>query len=174
MTGEKVFLRPVEFNDVDILQNIENDPDLWQVSDTLTPFSRFAIEQYVIEASTHDIYTLKQLRLMIAETQSKQVVGTIDLFDFNPTHKRAGIGILIICEHRNKAYASEALSQLIQYAFNTLQLHQLYCTITPDNTASLQLFKKHGFIQTGTHKSWRLIDNQWHDELFFQLLNSKA
>lgn len=174
MRGEKVFLRPIEFKDVDILQHIENDPDLWHVSDTLTPFSRFAIEQYVIEASTHDIYNLKQLRLMIAENQTKQVVGTIDLFDFNPTHKRAGIGIFIIREHRNKDYASEALSLLIQYAFTTLQLHQLYCTITPDNTISIQLFKKRGFVQTGTYKSWRLINNQWHDELFFQLLNPKA
>ena len=174
MIGEKVFLRPVEFKDVDILQSIENNTDLWHLSNTLTPFSRFAIEQYIIEASTRDIYNLKQLRLMIAEIQTKQVVGTIDLFDFNPTHKRAGVGILIIPEHRNKTYASQALSLLIQYAFNTLQLHQLYCTITPDNTASLQLFKKHGFIQSGTHKSWHLINNQWHDELFFQLINQKA
>jgi len=75
MIGEKVFLRPVEFKDVDILQSIENNTDLWHLSNTLTPFSRFAIEQYIIEASTRDIYNLKQLRLMIAENQTKQVVG---------------------------------------------------------------------------------------------------
>ena len=69
-------------------------------------------------------------------------IGMIDLFDFNPQHKRAGIGIVIHPDFQQKGFASEALSLLIQYAFTHLQLHQLYANILTDNEKSLQLFEK--------------------------------
>ncbi|MDD2621998.1 MAG: GNAT family protein [Bacteroidales bacterium] len=171
MKGQKIFLRAVELNDVDMLYELENEPDIWHLSDTLMPFSRFALEQYVIESSTRDIYATKQLRLIIAENDSKKLVGAIDLYDFNPIHKRAGVGILITKTYRKKGYASDALSVLIHYAFSTLQLHQLFCGISSNNIMSIELFKKHNFIQTGCLKNWRLKDNNYYDELFFQLIN---
>jgi len=124
----------------------------------------------VIESATRDIYTSKQLRLMICENNSEKIVGVIDLFDFNPLNKRAGLGILIIKQFRQKGYASEALQLLILYAFKTLQLKQLYCNIAVDNSASLLLFQKFGFQQNGVFKSWRYHDNVWKDEFFLQLI----
>lgn len=170
MKGNKVFLRAVEMNDADVLYVIENEVEDWRYSDTVKPFSRFAMEQYVIEAATQDIYTSKQLRLMICENKSDKVVGVIDLYDFNPLHKRAGLGILIIKEYRRKGYALETLQLMIAYAFKSLQLKQLYCNIDADNTVSLSLFQKTGFQQNGVFKSWRYLDNAWKDEFFLQLI----
>ena len=170
MQGKKVFLRAVEMTDVNMLYAIENDVEDWRYSDNVKPFSNFAMEQYVIEAATQDICTSKQLRLMICENNSDKVVGVIDLFDFNPLYKRAGLGILIIKDYRRKGYAHEALQLMISYAFKKLQLKQLYCNIAADNTISLSLFKKIGFQQTGVFKSWRYHDNVWKDELFLQLI----
>lgn len=171
MIGQKVFLRAVELNDVDTLYSFENDVSIWHLSDTLMPFSHFAMEQYVIESAAQDIYTAKQLRLIICETASKHIVGTIDLYDFNPTHKRAGVGILIAEKYRKNGYATEALQLMISYAFSTLQLKQLYCSITSNNVTSLNLFQKLGFIQTGMFKSWRYYENNYLDECFLQLIS---
>jgi len=97
-------------------------------------------------------------------------IGAIDLFDFDPVHLRAGVGILIQEEFRKKGYASEALSLLIRYSFSILGLHQLYTNITPNNKASIRLFEKNGFIKCGIKKHWLNEGGKWLDELMFQLL----
>ena len=107
------------------------------------------------------------------ENDSAETIGTIDIFDFEPLHKRAGIGILIADEqNRKNGFASEALDILIHYCFNTLQMHQLYCNITSDNTESLNLFQKKGFSLIGIKKDWLIFPKGKKDELMFQLINA--
>jgi diamine N-acetyltransferase len=167
LTGQHISLRPIETSDVDFLYQWENDTENWKVSNTQTPYSRFVLEQYITNAH-QDIYTIKQLRLIICNNENK-AVGCIDLFDFDPNHQRAGIGILIAEKSdRRKGYASEALDLLIQYSFFTLNMHQLYCNITPENEASVLLFQKHGFIITGIKKQWLRDGDKFTDELLLQ------
>jgi len=109
---------------------------------------------------------------MIDHIDDKITIGTIDIFDFDPFHKRAGLGILIANEaYRRKGYASMALSGLIEYCFKTLQLHQLYCNILANNCESMDLFKKQGFTQTGNKKDWIKTSDGYLDEAIFQLMN---
>lgn len=173
LKGKNLILRALEPSDVDLLYNWENNEKLWHLGNTVTPFSRFTLEQYILN-SHQDIYTTKQLRLMIDKKESGQneTIGSIDLFDFDPSNKRAGIGILITDNERNKGYASEALELMINYCFNTLQLHQIYCNISADNLASLRLFKKHNFSSGGLKKEWIFVQGRWVDEYIFQLINT--
>lgn len=173
LEGKNLILRALEPTDIDVLFEWENDEKLWHLSNTITPFSRFILEQYILNAH-QDIYTTKQLRLMIDKKESDQnnPIGSIDLFDFDPTNKRAGIGVLICENERNNGYASEALELLINYCFNTLQLHQVYCNISADNLASLKLFEKKGFSMVDQKKEWLFIDGKWFDEYFLQLINT--
>ena len=106
---------------------------------------------------------------MIIETLNGNAVGAIDLFDFDPFHFRAGVGILIHNEKDRKlGYATDALHLLSDYAINYLRLHQLYANITADNLASIQLFKNNGFELVGIKKDWRRSLNGWENELMFQ------
>lgn len=171
--AERLFLRALEPTDIDILYQWENNTSLWKVSNTLVPFSRFAIEQYVLNSGT-DIFAAKQLRLMIClNDQSSAPIGAIDLFDFEPFHSRAGIGIVIAEEYRNQGYAGEALKVLVSYCFNTLCIYQLYCNISEDNSTSLKLFKEAGFENTGIKKQWIKVGSKWIDELIFQNINKE-
>ncbi len=167
--GKKLNLRAIEPEDLNFLHTIENNELFWEVSHTQTPFSRYVLKQY-LESAHLDIYETKQLRLVIEEKENKEPVGMIDLFDFNPQHKRAGIGILIHPYYQNKGYASEALSLLINYSFSYLNLHQLYANITSDNGKSLALFKKHNFKKVGLKKDWILSNRKFKDEILFQLI----
>ncbi|MCE3279130.1 MAG: N-acetyltransferase [Bacteroidetes bacterium] len=169
LKGKHIMLRAIEPADIDVLYNWENDEENWAVSNTQTPFSRFVLEQYI--ASAHvDIYSTKQLRLMMCEPDEK-AIGTIDLFDFDPNNMRAGVGILIADKSdRRKGYASEALTLLTNYCFEILNLHQIYCNITTDNETSILLFQKHGFQITGIKKQWVRSGNTYKDELLLQLI----
>jgi diamine N-acetyltransferase len=173
MNGTKVMLRALEPDDVEILYKWENDRTIWHLSNTITPLSRFTLEQYVLSAG-QDIYSTRQMRMMIDLTKTlKEIktIGSIDLFEFEPAHMRAGVGILILDGFRGKGYASEALSLLIKYAFETLQLHQLFTNISTDNADSIRLFEGKGFQYIGTKKEWNHIRNKWLDESMFQLIH---
>lgn len=172
MKGKRISLRTPEPSDIDRLYAWENDTSVWRVSNTIVPYSRNDIEQFVLNTH-HDIYAAKQLRLMIIKNgRSKTPAGAVDLFDFDPLHRRAGVGILIDEKERGKGLAGEALNLLRSYSFNTLNLHQLYCHIATENTLSIRLFSKAGFEITGTMKDWTLSDGHWHDVVFMQLINS--
>lgn len=174
MNEPEILLRAIEPSDVDLLYKWENDKSIWSLSNTVTPFSRFVLEQYIL-SSHQDIYTNKQLRLMIDFNAGGviETIGSIDLFDFEPMHKRAGVGILLDAKYRSKGFASKALDKLIDYCFNTLSLKQLYCNISADNEVSINLFKKHKFQEIGLKKDWLFINNKWVDEYIFQLINNK-
>jgi diamine N-acetyltransferase len=166
-----LILRALEPEDVDILYQWENDMQMWNVSDTLTPFSKYILNQY-IQNSHLDIFQLKELRLVVELIETKKPIGLIDLFDFDPYHSRAGVGILIYSgEDRKKGLASSALDLFINYAFRTLGLHQLYCNIAADNQISLKLFQSYGFEIIGVKKDWRKSTNGWVDEYVLQLIN---
>ena len=170
LKGKFLHLRPLEPNDLEILYSWENNPENWKVSQTLTPFSRKILTKY-LEDSHLDIFQIKQFRLVIELTEGKKPIGLIDLFDFDPLHQRAGIGILIGDKSdRQKGYANEALSILLEYCFSILFLNQVYCNILETNEISHKLFSNAGFNHTGTKKSWIRTSEGWENEYFFQLL----
>ncbi|CAM1367132.1 Acetyltransferase [Tenacibaculum soleae] len=170
LKGTHINLRAIEPEDLEFLFEIENNESFWEISHTQAPFSKFILKQY-LENAHLDIYEAKQLRLIIEDIKAKKTVGMIDLFDFNPQHKRAGIGILIHPDYQQNGFASEALQLLIKYCFTHIQLHQLYANITADNKNSIHLFTKHNFNKIGIKKDWILSNNIYKDELLFQLIN---
>ena len=101
LTGNNVHLRALEPEDLEFLYEIENDSTFWEVSSTETPYSKYILQQYLANAHL-DIYEAKQLRLVIGINKSDKPIGLIDLFDFNPQHKRAGVGILLLENEQQK------------------------------------------------------------------------
>ena len=173
LQGKKIALRSVLPSDTDLLFKWENDKSNWTVSGTKKPFTKKEIKDFI--SKQKDIYLDKQLRWMITarnkgqetgkilnpKSQILNSVGCIDLFDFDIQNLTAGIGILIDKKHRKKGYASDALSLLIVYSFEILNLRNLICNISADNKASMKLFQKHHFK----------ITEKKEDEYVLQLVN---
>ena len=170
LSNDIITLRAIEPEDIDLLFSWENDPEIWEVSHTLVPYSKYILSLY-IQNSDKDIYESKQLRLMIDTTEGK-TVGAIDLFDFDPYHSRVGIGLLIYApDKRSKGYASAAMELLIPYCFGKLKIHQVYANIETGNKISFALFEKHGFKTCGTKREWLRTDEGWKDEVMVQKIN---
>ena len=170
LEGKHIKLRALEPEDLEFLYQIENNTNNWIVSHTQVPFSKFLLKQY-LENAHQDIYEAKQLRLIIQEKESDVALGMVDLFDFNPQHKRAGVGIVVHDDFYRFGFASKALNLLIEYSFTHLNLHQLYANITPDNKASIALFTKCGFTKTGEKKDWIFANGSFKNELTYQLIH---
>jgi diamine N-acetyltransferase len=162
-------LRALEPDDLEFLYVLENDPSIWGVSDTLVPVSRHALREYLAHAAA-DFYVVRQLRLVVTTENDGRPVGVADLFDFDPLHQRAGVGITILGAERQRGYARQALELLKRHARQVLRLHQLYATVGADNQASLQLFRAVGFREVGTRQQWLRTAEGWRDAVEWQYL----
>ena len=167
MTGTKITLRALEPEDLDFLYIIENDIKNWSLSETIIPFSKYLLHEY-LKTIGNDITVSKQLRLVIQHNTTKESLGLIDLFDFDALNRKCGIGIIINKKNRNNGLGIESLSLLTEYSKNTLNIHQLYCDIQSDNEESILFFEKNGFIKTGVKKDWNLKAGVFSDVFFYQ------
>lgn len=167
-TSRNIRLRALEPSDIEVLYLWENDPDVWRISGTLSPISRERLAHF-IEEQSYDIYTTRQMRLII-EAEG-MIVGSLDIFDFDPQHRRFGIGILIYEDnYRRKGYAKEVITEVVKYGRNTLDLKQIWATIAADNIASIALFESCGFTKCAHRKEWLNRGGEFIDELEYQLI----
>ncbi len=167
--NDTIALRSAEPEDADLIFQWENDRDIWRVSGTHVPYSRFQIEQFLL--GDNDIAAQKQLRLMIDLTENGQTIGCIDIYDYDAFNGRAGLGILVDKAYRQQGYAKAALALCIDYLFHNLLLHQVYCSIDETNRESQRLFVGQGFELCGRRKEWIKTADGYLDVLEYQLMN---
>ena len=67
-----------------------------------------------------------------------------------------------------QGYASDALNLLCDYAFDFLQIHQLYAHVATENEASMKLFASCGFAQCGLLKDWLSTSEGYKDAALMQ------
>jgi diamine N-acetyltransferase len=168
--GTKIFLRALEPSDVELLYKWENEPEIWKISHTLTPYSKYTLKQFV-DSAQEDIFSAKQVRFMINILHTKQTGGILDIFDIDFLNSRAGIGIMIDKNHRNQELGTEAVKLATCYLFDTLHLQQIYCKIVNHNSISLKLFKNCGFSIIKKKKEWTKTPNGFEDVIMLQRIN---
>ncbi|MDR2916449.1 MAG: GNAT family N-acetyltransferase [Tannerella sp.] len=169
LENDKIKLRAPEPEDLEGFYRWENDTALWSWGSTLVPYSRYELKQYILSAK--DIYESKQLRFMIEKKQDRKSVGMIDLYDFEPHHKRAAVGIIIDRDCQGNGLAGEALSLLCGYSFSFLKLHQLYAYIPVKNEPSKRLFQRHGFKEKGILSDWLQTVDGYEDVQIVSLIS---
>jgi Acetyltransferases, including N-acetylases of ribosomal proteins len=167
---ERITLRALEPEDLDVLYRWENDSRLWQNGSTLTPYSKFALRDYLEKSLRDTIFQSGQLRLIVEEKVTRNPIGTIDLYDYDPINQRAGVGILLDEDFRKQGYGTEVLSLVEDYAFRFLLLNQLYAYVPVSNTPSVKLFEKCGYVHSGILKSWIKISGGFVDAHLIQLV----
>lgn len=161
-------LRAMEPGDIDAIYRWENDPTVWTYSAAHQPFSRHALQQFIDESSMTDFYASRQLRLIAEEEGGHEPLGCVDLFDFDPFHRRAALGLLVDSRCRNRGMGRAILSAIDDFAQQHLCLHQLHCIIATDNAPCLTLFRSFGYSEAGILKQWIFQEGEWHDAIFFQ------
>ncbi len=168
LQNETIKLRALEPEDINTLFDLENDELWWKYANRVQPYSKDLLKEYLAQAHK-DIFETRQLRFTMVNAQD-QAVGFVDLFDFEPLHHRAGVGLIVSKENQRKGYGSAALELLSDYAKTHLQLHQLYVHIAEENQISIRLFEKHGFVFAGSKKDWNFYEGAYHNESIYQKL----
>ncbi len=165
-------LRAMEPRDVSQLHAWENASEDWWMGASVQPISMEAMQQFA--TGQHDLYRDRQLRWMLDALLSEgewNTVGAVDLYDFDPRQRRAGVAIHVDQNHRRLGHALGGLLLLERYAQQHLDLVQLYAEVPATHLASQGLFKRAGFVATGTRNMWvRKPDGTWDDVVTMQLV----
>ena len=168
LQNKLISLRALETRDIELLFDLENDVELWKYSNRNQPYSKDLLQNYI--ANSHkDIFETRQIKFTISSMEDI-ALGFIDLFDFEPLHHRAGVGLVIRKLDHRKGYGAAALDLIGNYARKYLQLHQLYANIAVENKISIQLFENKGYCFVGIKKDWNFYEGKDHDEIIYQKL----
>lgn len=81
------------------------------------------------------------------------------------------LGYRIDKDECSKGYATEALKEVILFAFGKLNLHRIEANIIPGNTASIRVAEKLGFVYEGASEKYLLINGNWKKHLHYALIN---
>jgi len=169
----RLVLRHFGDSDLSIFHAYRNDPEIarYQGWESLNEDQARAFieavkaEQPGVPSEWFQFATeLKETRLLIGDCALK-----VD----QEEPRQAQIGYTFAREHQGKGYASEAVTALLDYAFNTLSLHRVYAFVNCDNHRSVALLERLNmrreghFIQNYWHK------NGWVDEYQYAVLESE-
>lgn len=161
--------RALEPEDLDFISRWENDPEQWDYSDTVAPLSRVQLKNY-IDTYDPDPFHAGQLRLMVEDIRQHEPVGIVDLYKISAVHARAMVGIFIDPAYRRRGIGTASLRRLAAYVRDRLGLHQLAAIIAADNIASQELFRKCGYVHSGTLSQWRRLPSGLMDVHIYQLI----
>ena len=158
-------LRPLEPEDLDLLYEIENSPETWDVTLSDAPYSRFKLRQYISAGA--DIHACGELRLIIAlrekGSEKETAIGLADLTAFCSLSAKAEVGIILLPEFRGLHHGGHALSLLENLAVSRLRIHQLYAHIPVSNDASKTIFQKAGYQLVATLPDWHFRRGTYED-----------
>ncbi|ANF51815.1 alanine acetyltransferase [Chryseobacterium glaciei] len=148
------------------------------VEDILKIRSNEIINQFVQRNSPKNNYDALQFILTIKErTRNNEtfywgislkdqpnLIGTICLWKFSDDRKQAEVGYELLPDYHRKGIMSEALTAVVNFGFNTLNLQEIVAMTNKFNENSKGILLKHQFILEEERK-----DEGFPDNLVFSL-----
>lgn len=106
--------------------------------------------------------------MSLAALFNDELVGCIDLYNHDPIHRRAEVGIVVDKDHRRQGYGQAMLRALDTLCRDDLGLHQLYCDIVDSHAVSLHLFESCGYSRVGCMHDWVMVGEGYRDVIRLQ------
>jgi len=158
-------LRAPERSDLQWLQKLENDPNLWYLGFSKEPFNSEVLKSY-LDQQPGSLMRDGQLRMILEH--DNQPAGALDLYDYDPFARKAGVGIVLDAAHRGKGWAAGAMRSFERYVFGTLGLNSLFAMVPIGNKPSVQLFEGLDYTKIGQLEDWVLHDGVFESAIMYQ------
>jgi len=167
--ARRVVLRRIEEEDVDALYSIFSNPDVMRYWSTEPLADReAALELFRSINEGFERRTL--LKWGVVRRADNHLMGTATLVNIEFTHRRAEVGYALGREYWGNGYIQEALHALLDYSFDTLNLHRIEADVDPRNAASIRTLERLGFVREGYLRERWQVGGGIFDGLFYGLL----
>jgi ribosomal-protein-alanine N-acetyltransferase len=100
-----------------------------------------------------------------------KLIGTITFWNLKKEHYRAEIGYALHTHFQGRGLMREAMKAVLDYGFNTMNLHSVEANVNPGNYRSIQLLERNGFVREAYHRENYYYNGQFVDSAIYSLIN---
>ena len=166
--GERIYLSPMSLEDAEKYTEWFNDR---KNTDGLHSTAKL----YTIEGErgwiTNILNNTKEYNFAIVNSENNELIGNCSLTHVVHLDRTATAGIIIGDEeNKSKGYGSEALTLLLDYGFNILNLHNIKLDVFAFNERAIACYKKVGFKECGRRHECYFLDGKYHDSVTMEIL----
>jgi len=171
LIGENITLREFKKEDLPFINKFTTDYEICRnLSDTfLRNHSLENTEKYlntILENSSND-----NLNYVIAEKETLNYIGSIDIMNINWVSRMGTLGIVITQkDSRNKGIGTEAITLLLKYSFERANLNKIQLDVSEFNLSGIRCYEKCGFVQEGVIRENVYIDGKYFSTIKMGIL----
>lgn len=100
-----------------------------------------------------------------------RVVGRITLNEIvRGPLQSCSLGYWLNAADNGRGLASAAVAELVNFAFEELDLHRVQAGTQPHNLRSQRVLERNGFLRFGLAPSYIHIAGAWRDEILYQIV----
>jgi RimJ/RimL family protein N-acetyltransferase len=167
--GERIYLREIKLSDANKnYRNWMNDPEINQYLESrFEGWSVGKLKRYIsdIKKNPDNVF------LAIVSRDRNKHIGNIKIGPINQSHRYADVGVIIgEKSFWGKGIAAEAIKLVVDYAFNSLDLHKLTAGAYRCNSRSIKAFQKAGFSIEGVRKKHCLCNGNYVDSVLLGIV----
>lgn len=167
LIGEHIYLSPINTDDVGIYTKWMNDKEISENLGNFTHVFSLYSEQKALERMVSEGYNFA-----IVHSEDDILLGNISLIETDQISRKATVGLFIgEAENRGSGYGTEALHLLLDYAFKTLNLHNIMLMVHADNDQGLACYRKAGFREFGRRHEAKYKDGRYIDVIYMEILD---
>jgi len=168
MPGKHVYLSPMNEEDVETYTKWMNNREITDnLGSSTMVFSEEAERNWVEENSGEYLFA-------IVERGSDRLIGNCGIHAVSHTFQRAELGIFIGEEaDRGKGYGKEVLSLLLEYCFDTLNLHNVMLKVFSFNERAIHTYKRVGFKEIGRRREAYFAKGKFWDDIYMDILKDE-
>jgi RimJ/RimL family protein N-acetyltransferase len=169
---EDFHLRPSAITDVEAMFAMLSDPESMQYwSDQ--PISTLDEAVQVLMKDLASDAKGNSMCWAVTHKEQNEMIGKVILFQFSKENQRAEIGYLLDRKYWRQGVMLQALGAVIEFAFNTLDLHRIEADVDSENIPSIGLLEKLGFEREGLFRDrWRVY-GEWQDSIMLALIKQE-
>jgi diamine N-acetyltransferase len=170
LSGEKIYLRPVEPGDIPRLHQWANDPEVRGLTGEVRPSTyEGAVEFYQKVQKSED-----RIWLAVVLRETDHVIGETGLLRMFPAWRTTDWSLIVGEKSvRGKGYGKEAAQLMLNHAFGYLNFHRVAIGVVGFNAKALKFYEQIGFRREGVQRDGYYYDHRYHDFVMMSLLEDE-
>lgn len=169
LEGRRVYLRPIEKEDLDFFYTTLWDKEGRRLTGTQTVFSRLGVQKWFEKISEDS----SRIDLIICSQENHQPIGDMAMLDIDHQNRNAVVRIALFDPFCGKGYGTEAMSLLLKYGFEIMNLHRIGLDVYSFNKRAMKSYEKLGFKLEGTIRDELFYDGEYHDSNIMGVLKDE-
>lgn len=174
LRGQHVVVRELDERDIPLIHEYASDPEVtrfmtWGPNASVTETAAFARGQMAeARRRPRDSY-----ELVVASAADDELVGRVRLTIESEAQRRGDLGYVVRRARWGRGYATEAARLVLGFGFETLRLHRIEATCSPENAASVRVLEKIGMRREGHFREHVLAHGLWRDSYLYAILEEE-